>query len=185
MDASSSEGISDFHFVAPLFFLALLHPFRRREIADFRWCIFSMWIFAVIGMTVYGLHPFGQDKTDPNNLHIIFLPVMAGYGLAFLSVLWNRLNLPLQIPIVRNGHFILAIIISALPTLLLAPARITQAVIGNEISKTQYPYYVPKLIVDHANMVKPNEAIVTDIPWAVAWYGNRAAIWLPKDPASA
>lgn len=168
--------------VAPLFFLALLHPFRRREIADFRWCILSMWIFAVIGMTVYGLRPFGQDKTDPNNLHIIFLPVMAGYGLAFLSVLWNRLNLPLQIPVVRNGHFILAIIISALPTLLLAPARIAQAIQGDErLTKTHYPYYVPKLIVDYANMVKPNEAIVTDIPWAVAWYGNRAAIWLPKD----
>lgn len=168
--------------VAPLFFLALLHPFRRREIADFRWCILSMWIFAVVGMTIYGLHPFADEKTDPNNLHIIFLPVMAGYGLAFLSVLWNRLNLPLQIPVVRNGHFILAILISALPTLLLAPTRIAMAVQGDErLTKTHYPYYVPKLIVDYASMVKPNEAIVTDIPWAVAWYGNRAAIWLPKD----
>ena len=168
--------------VAPLFFLALLHPFRRREIADFRWCILAMWVFAVIGMSVYGLHPHLEDKTDPNNLHIIFLPVMAGYGLAFLSVLWNRLNLPLQIPVVRNGHFILAIIISALPTLLLAPARIAMAVQGDErLTKTHYPYYVPRLIVDYASMVKPNEAIATDIPWAVAWYGNRAAIWLPKD----
>jgi hypothetical protein len=32
-------------------------------------------------------------------------------------------------------------------------------------------------------MVKENEAVVTDIPWAVAWYMNRAAILLPKDKA--
>src|SRR5690606_38960806 len=30
--------------VAPLFFLSLLHPFKRKEIASFRWCILSMWI---------------------------------------------------------------------------------------------------------------------------------------------
>lgn len=167
--------------VAPLFFLALLHPFRRREIADFRWCILSMWVFAVIGMTIYGLSPFGEDKTDPNNLHIIFMPVMTGYGLAFLSVLWNRLNLPLQMPAVRNGHFILAIVISALPVLLQAPTRVSQAVTGHELMKVHYPNYVPKAIVEFSSMVKENEAIVTDIPWAVAWYGNRTAIWLPKD----
>ena len=185
---NSITQLSDFYnymgavVVAPLFFLALLHPFRRREIADFRWCILAMWVFAVIGMSIYGLHPHTEDKTDPNNLHIIFLPVMAGYGLAFLSVLWNRLNLPLQVPVIRNGHFIIAIIISAMPTLLVAPTRITMAVQGDErLTKTQYPWYVPRLIVDYANMVKPNEAIATDIPWAVAWYGNRAAIWLPKD----
>lgn len=167
--------------VAPLFFLALLHPFRRREIGDFRWCILAMWIFAVIGMTIYGLHPFQEDQTDPNNLHIIFLPVMTGYGLAFLSVLWNRLNLPLHIPFVRNGHFILAIFISALPTLLKAPTRITQALARNEAFKVNYPYYVPNALASYGSMVKPNEAIVTDIPWAVAWYANRAAIWLPHD----
>ena len=170
--------------VAPLFFLSLLHPFRRREIADFRWCIFAMWIFSVGGMTIYGLAPFGTDtasQVDPNNLHIIFMPVMTGYGLAFLSVLWNRLNLPLQIPVVRNGHFIAAICISILPMLLKAPTRISQAVLGQKWHHSHSPYYIPEAIVSFSNLVKPNEAIVTDIPWAVAWYGNRTAIWLPKD----
>jgi hypothetical protein len=166
---------------APLFFLALLHPFRRREIADFRWCILAMWVFAVIGMTVYGLKPYAEEKTEPNNLHIIFVPIMTGYGLAFLSVLWNRLNLPLQVPVVRNGHFIAAIVISALPTLLRAPARISQAIVGHELLKVHYPNYIPSSLVSYGAMVKPNEAIVSDIPWAVAWYGNRTAIWLPRD----
>lgn len=172
--------------VAPLFFLSLLHPFRRREIADFRWCVLGMWLFAVAGMAIYGINPVSLETsslTDPNNLHIIFLPIMTGYGLAFLSVLWNRLNLPLQIPVVRNGHFILAILISAMPLMLNAPTRIMQSFYGHRYQKVHSPNYLPDQIVSYAEMVKPNEAIVTDIPWAVAWYGQRAAIWLPKDKA--
>ncbi|RYD37627.1 MAG: hypothetical protein EOP86_02985 [Verrucomicrobiaceae bacterium] len=165
---------------APLFFLSLLHPFRRREIADFRWVILGMWFFAVIGMTLYGLKPIGKEVTDSNNLHILFIPLMTGYGLAFLSVLWNRLNLPIQYVVVRNGHFILAVLISILPfSLKLVPSLFDLSRIDSQL-KVQYPNYVPQLIKGYADKVKLEEIIVSDIPWAVAWYGNRTSIWLPK-----
>jgi hypothetical protein len=172
---------------APLFFLALLHPFRRQEIADFRWCVLLMWLFAVVGMTLYGLKPFGdgptEDRTDPNNLHVVFLPLMTGYGLAFLAVLWNRLDIPQHVPAVRNGHFILAVAISALPFVLQLPLRILRAMSGVDLARVHYPYYVPQALATMGKMVPANEAVVTDIPWAVAWYMNRAAVLLPKDKA--
>lgn len=170
---------------APLFFLALLHPFRRREIADFRWCILLMWIFAVAGMTLYGIKPFGdglnEDRTDSNNLHVLFLPLMTGYGLAFLSVLWNRLELPVNIPALRNGHFIITVAISALPFLLLVPLRMMRAMSGVDLARVHAPYYIPSALASMGKLVKPNEAVVSDIPWAVAWYMNRPALLLPKD----
>lgn len=166
---------------APLFFLSLLHPFRRKEIADFRWAILIMWFFGVVGMTLYGIKSLHETQTHENNLLILFIPVMTGYGLAFLSVLWNRLNLPLQIPAVRNGHFILAILISALPFVLNMIPRVVDL---NKIDKqfrVQYPNYVPRLIKDYADLLPENEIIVSDIPWAVSWYGQRSSFWLPKD----
>ena len=63
----------------------------------------------------------------------------------------------------------------------MAGDRITQALARNEAFKVNYPYYIPSALASYGSMVKPNEAIVTDIPWAVAWYANRAAIWLPRD----
>ncbi|MES2708699.1 MAG: hypothetical protein V4726_19040 [Verrucomicrobiota bacterium] len=165
---------------APMFFLSLLHPFRRREIADFRWAILIMWIFAVIGMTFYGLKPTEVEPTDSNNLHILFIPLMTGYGLAFLSVLWNRLNLPIQHAVVRNGHFILAVLISILPFALRLGPSLIDLNRRDDLLKVQYPNYVPQLIKGYADKVKPNEIIASDIPWAVAWYGNRTSIWLPK-----
>ena len=38
--------------VAPLFFLALLHPFKRSSLAAFRWLILLMWIFAGMGLSL-------------------------------------------------------------------------------------------------------------------------------------
>ena len=71
--------------VAPLFFFALIHPFRRPPIARFRWVVLLMWLMGSFGMALFGL----SDKaTDPNQLHILFAPIMGAYGLAFVSILW-------------------------------------------------------------------------------------------------
>jgi hypothetical protein len=166
---------------APLFFLSLLHPFRRKEIADFRWAILIMWFFGVIGMTLYGIKSMHVTQTHENNLHILFIPLMTGYGLAFLSVLWNRLDVPLQIPAIRNGHFIIAIVVSALPFLLNLPPRVVDLNRIDKEFRVQYPNYVPRLIKDYSELMAENEIIVSDIPWAVAWYGQRSSFWLPKD----
>ena len=40
---------------APLFFIALLHPFKRPQIAAFKWFILAMWIPAVVGMSLFGV----------------------------------------------------------------------------------------------------------------------------------
>jgi hypothetical protein len=166
---------------APLFFLSLMHPFRRKEIADFRWAVLIMWIFAVLGMTFYGIKSVQDSQTHENNLHILFIPLMTGYGLAFLSVLWNRLNIPLNIPIVRNGHFILAVLVSVLPFVLALLPRVMQLSRTDKQFRVMYPVYVPRLIKEYADLIPPNEMIVSDIPWAVSWYGQRSSVWLPKD----
>ena len=29
--------------------------------------------------------------------------------------------------------------------------------------------------------MKPNELMMSDVPWAVAWYGDRQCVWLTRD----
>jgi hypothetical protein len=166
---------------APLFFLSLLHPFRRKEIADFRWCLLAMWIMGTIGMTIFGVEPYRQQNTDTNNLHVLFIPLFTAYGLAFLSVLWNRLNLPMHLPLVRNGHFILTIGLSSLPFLLNLPLRISFWTRNPADARCHWPYYVPRLLASLNASLDKNEVLVTDIPWATAWYADRTSVWLPKN----
>ena len=65
-----------------------MHRFKRPETAAMRWLIFSMWLGAVLGMCIYGIHE--EQDVAANQLHLLFVPLMTCYGLAFLLVLWNR-----------------------------------------------------------------------------------------------
>jgi hypothetical protein len=44
-----------------------------------------------------------------------------------------------------------------------------------------YPPYFPPFIVNVSNMLQPTEVLMTDMPWATAWYGNRSSILLTRD----
>ena len=160
---------------APLFFLSLLHPFKRPEISNFRWCILLMWVFAVIGMSIFGLADGAQD---PNQLHLLFIPLMTAYGLAFLSVLWSRLGITSHLWMVLNGHLIIVVFISALPLLLTFFPDIKRGIRSSDVAAAATPSYTIRLL-QKDDYFKPDDVIATDAPWDVAWYGDRTAVWLP------
>lgn len=172
---------------APVFFIALLHPFKRSTIAGFRWGILLMWVFAALGMAIFGINR--EDQLHPNQIHLIFAPVMAGYGLAFLSILWSRLEVVNNAPFLRNAHFIVIILLSAAPMLLTLPKKVN---IGMHMSKGGVPQwppyrpdllhkYLPDLIKDRgaATTASAEKIVVSDQPWAVAWYADTLSLWLP------
>lgn len=164
--------------VAPLFFLALFHPFKRRSIASFRWGILIMWGFGALGMAIFG----AVGKTDSNQLHILFAPLASAYGLAFLAILWSRLPLPNTMPMLRNGHFAIAVVLSAAPLVLTLPSdiRMGQAY-GGKPAPHWPPYYPSALNISLAKHVEKDEIVVSDQPWAVAWYADRTSLWLPTE----
>ena len=91
--ATTLGQISNLHaylgaiLAAPLFFIALLHPFKRQALAMFRWPLLLMWALAGIGMSIYGLK---DESMDSNQIHILFAPLMSAYGLAMISILVTR-----------------------------------------------------------------------------------------------
>ncbi len=169
---------------APVFFLALLHPFKRRTIANFRWGILLMWGFAALGMAVFGIDR--NHSTHPNQIHILFAPVMAAYGLAFISILWTRLDVVTQAPFLRNAHFIVIIVLSAAPMLLTLPNKVK---VGMWLSKGGHPWPNYRAdVLSKSDYIRPKNPpvdapaplIVSDQPWAVAWYADTPSVWLPK-----
>jgi len=162
---------------APLFFVALLHPFKRASIAHFRWAILAMWLGAVFGMSLFGVKSGGLH---PNQIHLVFAPVMAAYGLAFLSILWSRLNIPKNMPLVDNALLVFIVLFTALPMVLALPQKVRIGLNLGEKSFPEWPPYYPPALNRHLKqLVKPNEIIVSDQPWAVAWYADRMSLWLP------
>ena len=163
---------------APFFFLALLHPFKRKSIASFRWCLLLMWLFGAVGMSIFGM---SGNPTDSNQLHILFAPLFAAYGLAFVAILWSRLKLPTEIPQLGNAHFIVVILISAGPLVFDLPRQIKTGIAEDGVQAPHWPPYYPSALNTRLpELTLEKEIIVSDQPWAVAWYADRKSIWLPK-----
>ena len=151
--------------VAPLFFISLLHRFKRDETEIFKWALLLMWLFTFGGSVLIGID---RQNISANQIHILFGPLMTFYGLAYVLVCWKRLQL--QSAILRNLLMTLLLVVTGLPTLFgFLP--------GN--SPIQFPPYLPQFMQLFTSWTKPNEIIASDMPWAVAWYSDRKSLWLP------
>ena len=155
--------------VALVFFVSLLHPFKKTETAAMRWIILAMWGGAFLGMSLYGIND--EKGVAANQLHLIFVPLMICYGLAYLLVQWNRLAL--DIPFARVGFIVMLYLLSALPMIFATPW------LSPPRPFIHWPPYIPLRICVLNDWMQPNEITASDMPWAVAWYADRRSLWLP------
>ncbi len=153
------------NLVAGAFFLALMHPFRSPVTSALRWCLLPMWLGAVAGMGIFGV----EGVISSNQLHVLFVPIFAFYGLAFLLVLWSRLEL--GYPILRLLFLTVVIFLCAIPLL--------ATMFGGRGAAIQWPPYVPPFIAVLGDWFEEDEIVASDMPWAVAWYADRKSLLLP------
>ena len=154
--------------VAMMFFAALLHIFKRPETSVIRWLVFAMWLGAFLGMALYGINE--EQGVAANQLHLLFIPIMTCYGLAYLLVQWNRLDIDVRIA--RIGFIALLFVLCAIPMMI----TITP---GGSKGGVRWPPYVPPYISVLNDWMGPEEVVASDMPWAISWYANRRSLWLP------
>lgn len=160
---------------AVLFFLSLLHRFRREEVNKTRWAVGIVWVSAILGMGFIGL-PDGTQ--DDNQLHALLVPAMTVFGLAGLAVLWARFNPGKGGVWTHHGFAILAIVIGGWPMIM---GLTTDLRIGLFFkNQMMQPDYRAAAMSGLREMVKKDEMLVSDAPWAVAWYVDRPCLWLPR-----
>ena len=162
--------------MAPIFFISLLHLFKKPETSHFRWALLLMWLSAVVGMSVFGMPDRGG--LPANDLHVLFIPLMICYGLAFVLVMWTRLEV--NIKLVRLAFLSVLFFLSSLPFIDGTLRRMR----GGGMPVAWPPYVAPYIAMmggePDKGWVKPDEVIASDMPWAVAWYADRKSLWLPK-----
>ena len=155
--------------VALMFFVGLLHAFKRPQIAALRWLLLAMWGGAVFGMALYGINE--EQGVAANQLHLLFVPLMTCYGLAYLLIQWNRLGI--EVRFARGGFLALLYLICASPMILALPFW------SPPTSLIHWPPYAPPVIGVLNDWMKPEEVTASDMPWAIAWYADRTALWVP------
>lgn len=163
-----SQGLGG-NLVALLFFVSLLHPFRRQETAALRWALLWMWLSAAFGMSILGVN--GDSAVGPARLEVLFAPAMIGFGLAMALVLFGRLEANNR-SLLRLGFSGVLVAVCGLPMLV--------SLLPEHKPPTNFPPYFEPAIHTLSDWTSPDEIIGTDMPWAVAYYADRKSLWIPN-----
>jgi len=108
---------------------------------------------------------------NSENLLVLLAPLVFMYGASLFLTFLDQMNLPL--PQLRYLIIALFVAVSCLPMIsALCPPK-TQPVV--------YPPYYPPEIQQTAGWMNENELMMSDVPWAVAWYGRRQCVWITLD----
>lgn len=153
------------NFLIAFFLVALLHRFRRDEAVRWQWWLFGVLLTAVVGLGVAGPPRW--------NFFTIFIPVIAMFGAAFFFVMFERLQLRTRW--IRRGVVGLFVGLNMLPMVftLLPPPPVSV-----------YPPYDGGVVAAVGETFRENDLVATDIPWAMAWYGDRSAMLIPAEESS-
>jgi len=155
---------------ASMFFLAgLLLGFRSLAARRVRYfllmCLGTFIVFQALGRTALSDE---SPQVNSENLIVLLAPLVFIYGAVFYLTLLRQMKLPVpQLHYVVTGLFVL---VSCLPMLF--------ALFASKSSPLAYPPYYPPDIQKAAGWMKDNELMMSDVPWAVAWYGHHQCVWL-------
>jgi hypothetical protein len=161
------------NWVWSFFLCGLLLPFRQRALR--RLSAFLVSTLALVAVVqALGQTHLSVESPDINseNLLVLLAPLVLMFGTGFFFTVLQQMDLPN--PRLRAfGAGLFALLMCA-PLLLDLASPPDPSVISP---------YAPTRIQRTAAMMQPDELMMSDIPWAVAWYGERPCSWLTLDDA--
>ncbi len=156
-------------WLTSFFMVGLLVGFRNPALRRLRYfvlmCVLMLSIVQALGRT-----QLSEDSPEINseNLLVLLVPIVAIYGVSLFFLLLDQIALPFpEMRYIVMGVFILLVRLPIILTFL-PPRTIPVA----------YPPYFPPAIQNCSGWLNTNELAMSDIPWAVAWYGDRQCVWL-------
>jgi len=152
-----------------LFGASILHQFKRLRTRLFHWLLFAC-AFALVAANNLGSAT--PDNLDAWNVVVLLLPSMVVIGCAFFFILLDRMNLQV--------HLLNSLIVTATLLLTATPLVINLTTPSPSYS---FPPYLPPVIKAYGQFAQTDEWITSDMPWATAWYADRASLWLPDSIA--
>ena len=156
-------------WVSILFLAGLLLGFRGMAVRRMRYfllmCLGTFIVVQALGQTQLSNESPGVNSED---LLVLLVPLVFCYGVSFFFTFLEQMKLP----VLQLRYAVIAVfaVLSCLPMIftLLSP----------KASPVVYPPYYPPDIQNTAGWMKENELMMSDVPWAVAWYGRHQCVWL-------
>jgi hypothetical protein len=155
-------------WVPALFLTGLLLRFRSPALSRLRYFLLGALLLLVI-VQALGRTQLSDDSPEINseNLLVLLVPLVLIYGAGLFYQLLDQMNLK-----VRELRYL---VVGVFGVLMCLP--MIYVFVSPKVKPIQYPPYYPPAIQQTCGWMKPNELMMSDIPWALAWYGNRQCVW--------
>jgi len=162
-------------WVTALFLTGLLLSFRSLALRRLRYFLLGTLLMFTL-VQALGKTQLSVDSPTFNseNLLVLLVPLVLIYGAGLFFQLLEQMNLKVR----ELRYLIIGVfgVIACLPMIFL--------VLTPKVSPVNYPPYYPPSIQTIGKVMKPSELIMSDIPWAVAWYADRQCLWVTANADS-
>lgn len=167
---------------ALLFFIALIHRFRKVEAGAARWMMAVVFACVALGMGLLGL---ADKESDDNALYIVLMPAMSTFGAAMLVILWSRFQVVADNFnfMARWGAALAAILITALPMMVNLPVLMKFGLTMGGKIPPHWPPFLPERAYILRLLLEKDEFVISDSPAFVAWYADVPCVNLPVQRA--
>jgi 4-amino-4-deoxy-L-arabinose transferase-like glycosyltransferase len=158
-------------WVGSFFLVGVLVPAAERR-ARRLGCFLGISVVVLAIAQALSRTQLSADSPDVNseNLLVLLVPAVWMYGTTFLYRLLGQMDWSFsQLQSIVVGVFA---IITCLPMIL--------SLLAFSRSPVVFPPYYPPSIQAATGFVKGDELMMSDVPWAAAWYGHAQCVWLTQ-----
>lgn len=160
-------------WLSALFVTGLLVPFVQRWRGRLRW--FTVGALALLCLAqILGRTHLSTDspRVNSENLIVLVTPLVLIFGAALVILLVRSMEVPVEAW--RSVVLGTVVVVLWVPMLIgFGPPR-TQPI--------AYPPYYPPMVRPLQDWFTSEEWIMSDMPWAVAWYADRQSVLISRTP---
>lgn len=150
------------------FFTGLMMRLRQNTARCLRFftvlCLTVLFIVQALGRTQL---TYLSPEINSENLLVLLVPLAVIFG----AVTFLTLLAALELNTVQVRLFVVSILV------LIAWQPLGSTLLPPRLSPVSYPPYYPPDIQKISSWMHEDELIMSDVPWAVAWYGDRQCAW--------
>jgi hypothetical protein len=156
-------------WVSAFFLVGLMVGFRNVALRRIRYFVVASLVTLALAQALIRTQ-LSEETPEVNseNLLVLLAPMVLVFGVGLFYQLLEVMKVPFfQMRYVAIGLFALVL---WLPMLF--------ALLGTRSNPIVYPPYRPDIIESSSRVMGENDLMMSDMPWAVAWYGDRQCVWL-------
>ena len=157
------------NWIAAFFLVGLFLPFRSASLTRFRWFVVGSVLLLALVQSLVRTAWGAEIRLKSDDLLVVSLPWVCLLGAGIYSVLVSQME---------GKQFFVNRILTPLFVLILSTPLIMKLING-EPRRFAYPPYYPPIIQERGKWLEPDELAMSDVPWAMAWYGDRKCAWIP------